>query len=320
MKKENLLISIVVPFYHEEKNVEILYDRLKKSLEKITPCYEFIFVDDGSCDLTFQKLQNLSEKDSRITVIKFSRNFGHHIAITAGLDYASGDYVVMMDGDLQDQPEEIARLYEKILEGYDVVYGERVHKKFSWFRRFLSSSFVRFIQFLIDEPIVINSTIFRIMTRQVVDEVCRLREHHRYIVGLIGWVGFKHAFVSVEHGKRVAGETKYSFYKQLKLAFDAIFSFSDYPLKIISRLGFLFVILSFCMGFYIVLRHIFFQVPVMGWASLITAIFFTSGLNIFLLGIIGEYLGRSYVEIKQRPLYVIEKILNKKENRHKERG
>src|SRR3989338_2716520 len=232
-------ISVIIPLYNEADNIAELHRRLKDALQKdfATFDYEIIFVDDGSSDAIESLLLNLHTQDPKVKVLQFSRNFGHHIAITAGLDYASGDYVVMMDGDLQDQPEEIIKLYRQLKSGYDVVYGERVQKKFSLFRRILSGLFNFLIKRFIDEPIVINSTIFRIMTKQVVESIRLLRERNRYIVGIIGWVGFKHAGVPVEHGKRYKGESKYNLSRQLALAWNAIFSFSSYPLKWIIRLG-----------------------------------------------------------------------------------
>jgi dolichol-phosphate mannosyltransferase len=257
-------------------------------------------------------LKELYSSDDSIKAIRFSRNFGHHIAISAGLDFASGDLVVMMDGDLQDQPEEIKKLYEAIQSGFDVAAGKRIEKKFSWFKRICSSSFVFIIQKLIDQKIIINNTIFRMMRKQVVEEIKKIREENRYIVGIIGWVGFNHAYVPVVHGERFAGKSKYNLRKQFKLAANAIFSFSDYPLRLISRLGFVLVFLSMLSVFYVMAKNILYATPVLGWASLMSALLFLSGMQIMILGILGEYIGRSYIEIKHRPLYVIAQVLEKK--------
>lgn len=304
-------ISFVVPIYNEEENIAELYRRLKQAAVNDFRNFEheIIFVDDGSRDQSFELLENLHAKDRNIKAIQFSRNFGHHIAITAGLDMAAGDFVVMMDGDLQDQPEEILKLYNKLQEGYDVVYAERINKKSGLVNRVLSNLFNMMIRKLIDEPIVINSTIFRIMTKQALESVNLLRERNRYLIGIIGWVGFKHAVQKVEHGKRHAGKSKYNFSKRLSLALSAIFSFSNYPLQLIIKTGLFFVLGSFLVGASIVYKKIFYGVPVLGWSSLISAVLVMGGIQIIILGIIGEYVGRNYIETKNRPLYIVKRYL-----------
>lgn len=306
-------ISIIAPIYNEQETIQELYSRLINALQKDFTefMYEIILVDDGSSDRSAYLLQKLSETDECLKSIIFSRNFGHHIAISAGLDHATGDYVVIMDGDLQDQPESIKVLYDKLQEGFDVVYAERLNKKFGFFKRACSSLFIRFMKSLMQEKIEINTTIFRIMTRQVVAEVKQLRENQRYLVGVIGWVGFKHTSVPVEHGIRKYGTTKYSFFKQLKLACNALFSFSEYPLRLITFLGFVFMCLSFILVSYLVVRYFFQSVSVQGWTSLIATVLFMGGVQLLVLGIMGEYLGRLYIEIKSRPLYVVRHFFNK---------
>ncbi|MBI5127053.1 glycosyltransferase family 2 protein [Candidatus Roizmanbacteria bacterium] len=300
-------ISIVIPFYNERGNVNIIYKRLSVTLRKYFRnfSYEIIAVDDGSQDITLELLKKLRKKDNNIKIIGFSRNFGHHIAITAGLDHAAGDYIVMMDGDLQDQPEEIVNLFNKLKKGYDVVYAVRKNKKFGILKKLSSSLFNYIIKFLINENIIINSTIFRIMTKQVKESIGQLRESNRYIVGLVGWVGFKHGYCFVEHGERSNGKTKYNFFKQLDLAINAITSFSDYPLKIANRVGLLLVMASFVLNIYIIFRKFAYNTPIIGWTSLFSSIILIGGIQIILLGIMGEYLGKNYIESKKRPLYVI---------------
>jgi len=304
-------ISFVIPVYNEEKNIIELYKRLKKvatnDFKEFE--YEIIFVDDGSIDQSGRLLEDLHNQDGSIKVVQFSRNFGHHIAITAGLDMAEGDFVVMMDGDLQDKPEEILRLYDKLQEGYDVVYAERMNKKFSIINRVSSLLFNSLIRRLIDEPIIINSTIFRIMTKQVAENIKLLRERNRYVVGIIGWVGFNHTAQKVEHDKRYAGKSKYSISKRFSLALSAIFSFSNYPLKIIIKIGLSLVLVSFLIGTYIIYKRIFYDVSVLGWSSLIVAVLVIGGIQIMVLGVIGEYVGRNYVEMKNRPMYIVKKYL-----------
>jgi glycosyltransferase involved in cell wall biosynthesis len=305
-------ISIVIPIFNEEETIPELYKRLKSALDRDFKnlTHEIIFIDDGSSDRSIDLLHAISVQDPVVMIIQFSRNFGHHIAVTAGLDCATGDFVVTMDGDLQDQPEEIIKLYHAILAGHDVVAGERKHKKFSFFRRLLSALFVSVIRTLTDKRIIINNTIFRMMTKQVVSEIKKMRELHRYLVGIIGWVGFSHTQVPVEHGKRFAGVSKYPFRKQLKLALDAIISFSDRLLRLISCLGFFLVALSCALICTIIVRKLWYGIPVVGWASLITAILFVGGIQILILGILGEYLGRSYMQAKNRPLYVVREIIS----------
>jgi len=303
-------LSVVIPVYNEEVCIPELHRRLTESLQRDFQGfeYELIFVDDGSRDGSMKLLLDLKARDTRVKVIEFSRNFGHHIAITAGLDYASGDYVVMMDGDLQDKPEEVIKLYQKLYEGFDVVYGERIDKKFSLMKRLNSAVFNWAIRRLIDEPIVINSTIFRIMTKQVVQSMKLLRERNRYVVGVVGWVGFKHAGQPVDHGERFAGETKYHLRQQLTLALNAACSYSTHTLTLITRIGFGFVIASVLLVASILLRKILYNTPVMGWTSLVFMILAVGGMQIIMLGMIGEYVGRNFIEGKNRPLYIIRRV------------
>ena len=303
-------ISVLLPIYNEEETIPELYERLSSVLAKdfLGWAGEIIFVDDGSKDRSALLLQQLAQTDERVKSIIFSRNFGHHIAISAGLDYATGDYVVIMDSDLQDCPEHIILLYKKLCEGYDVVYAQRVNKKFSFFKRATSAFFIYFIKLLIREDIEINTNIFRIMRKQVVDEVKRMREAQRYVVGIIGWVGFRHTSVPIEHGERKYGQTKYPFSRQLRLACNAILSFSEYPLRLITILGFTFMGVSFCLTVYVVGRYFLGSYVVLGWTSLIATVLFMGGIQLSVIGIIGEYLGRLYVEVKKRPLYIVRDI------------
>ncbi len=302
-------LSIVIPVFNEEETISVLADRLENALKKNFAQleHEIIFIDDGSTDRTAQVVEKLFFKSSIYRLIQFSRNFGHHIAVSAGLEHSTGDYVVIMDGDLQDQPEEINKLYSKLQTGYDVVYGWRKEKKFRWTKKISSALFIKIMQFLLNENIEISSSIFRIMTRPVVDAVCALQEKQRYVLGLIGWVGFKHTFVEVKHGERRYGVTKYSFLKQLQLALNAIVSFSQFPLRFITLLGFLFTLFSFLLGCTVIIRYFTTGVAVMGWASTMVAILFVGGVQLCVVGIIGEYVGRIYVEVKNRPLYIVRK-------------
>lgn len=307
----NASISILIPLYNEELVLDQLFGRVFAILEKNFSDYgwEVICIDDGSRDTTYKRLVDFQKLYPVIKIIKFSRNFGHHKAISAGLDYASGDYIVLMDGDLQDQPEEIPALFSKLQKGYDVVYGIRKQKQFSWFKRLRSSLFITVIKWLMDEKIELNTSIFRIIRKSVLDNVVQLREKNRFVLGLIGWVGFKTGSIEVEHGERTKGVTKYSLKKELKLAMDAICAFSDYPLRLISRIGFLLMLISGLFVLGLIARKVFWGIGLMGWTSVMCAILFTSGIHLLLLGVVAEYIGRIYVEVKNRPLYVVQTLV-----------
>jgi polyisoprenyl-phosphate glycosyltransferase len=306
-----MTLSIVIPLFNESECIPELYRRLiitmKKDFKKFS--HEFIFVDDGSSDQTFEVLKKLRTKNKQVKLIRFSRNFGHHNAITAGMDYAKGDYIVLMDGDLQDQPEEIINLYKKLQEGYDIVYAERKNKQFGFVKNFFSYWFNWFIKKLIYDEIVINSTIFRIMTKQVNDNVKQLRESNRYLVGIIGWVGFTHGKQQVIHGARFKGKTKYSFKKQLDLALNAIFAYSRYPLSIIIKIGLFFISLAMLCFIYSLYVFILYTKEVSEMQLIIATILFVGGTQIIIMGIIGEYIGRNYIESKNRPLYIVKDLL-----------
>lgn len=305
-------ISFVVPVFNEEENISEFYQRLKQAIAAnfVGFDYEIIFIDDGSQDSSFKLLEDLYSQDKNVRAIKFSRNFGHHIALTAGLDFAEGDFVVMMDADLQDKPEETIKLWDKLQEGYDVVYAQRINKKFSFWKKTTSRLFNWAINCLVDEKIVINSSIFRIMTRQVVENIRKLREGNRYIIGIIGWVGFKHAFQQVEHGQRFRGRTKYSLRKQSKLALNAIISFSTKPLKIIIKVGFLFVLVPLLLFIYALInKFIYHGSGIGGINAIILVIFIIGGIQMIVLGIVGEYAARAHTESKHRPLYIISQFL-----------
>jgi len=305
-------ISFVIPIFNEEENIAELHTRIKESLKKdfLGFDYEIIIIDDGSTDKSFDILKSLHQSDEKLKAIKFSRNFGHHIAITAGLDHVNGDIVVIMDGDLQDKPEEVIKLWDKMKQGYDVVYGKRERKQFNFFKVICARFFNFIIKRLVDEKIEINSSIFRIMSRQVVENIKTLRENNRYIIGIIGWVGFRHTWQEVEHGERVKGKTKYGFWRQIKLASDAIFSFSTYFIKLTIRLGLLFVFISGLLVVYIIIKKFIFNSPITGWTSIMISILTIGGIQIMILGIIGEYVARIYTESKRRPLYIISEFLD----------
>lgn len=303
-------LSVVVPLKNEESNVPELYRRLIEVLGKHFPGgqFELLFVDDGSTDRTFFLLEEIARNSGALRVLKLSRNFGHHFAITAGLDRAAGEYVVIMDGDLQDLPEAIPDLYAKATQGdgYDLVYAVREERKHPPLKRAMSHLFNWTFSLLTNISIQRNSSIFRIMSRRFVDELNKLREPDRFLTGLMYWVGMRQTWILVKHGERFAGKTKYSFPKMLSLATQSIVSFSLRPLQIASLLGFSFSFFAFVLGIIIIYRKLILNYGLTGWPSLVVIILFFSGVQLFCIGLLGEYVGRTFMAQKNRPLYVVE--------------
>ena len=304
-------ISFVLPVYNEEQVIDDFYLAITKGVEKIIEDYhiEFIFINDGSSDKTEEKLTLLHKKDKRVSIINFSRNFGHQMAITAGIDFASGDAVIVMDSDLQDPPAVALELISKWEEGFDVVYGVRKTRKDSAFKQLTARLFYKLINMLSEVAIPQNAGDFRLMDKKVVAELRKFRERGRFMRGLVSLVGFRQTGVLFDRPNRYAGETKYPFKKMLKLSIDAVTSFSTVPLTLISRLGFIVSGLSFLGILYALLMKFFFpQVTVSGWTLLIIAIFFIGGVQMIMLGIVGTYIGKIYSEVKGRPLYIVSSI------------
>jgi dolichol-phosphate mannosyltransferase len=300
----NPKFSVVIPIYNEEENIPELYRRLTSVMEKLGT-YEIIMVDDGSNDESWELIKEFHEKDPRVKGISFSRNFGHHIAITAGLDHAQGEAVILMDGDLQDPPEEIPKLYEKFKEGYEVVYGIRKKREDSAFKKITSSMFLRMLKKISDVEINLESGIFRIMSKRCVEGMRSIREKSRFLIGLMSWVGFFQTGVEIERHKRHAGKSKYTLFKLFKLAWHGVTSFSYMPLQAATYFGFGVSAISFLMGIYMLYRKLFLGIPILGYASIIVSLFFLGGVILLVLGVIGEYIGRIYTEVQDRPLYVI---------------
>lgn len=296
--------SVIIPIYNEEENVRELHRRLGTVMEKLGT-HEIIFVDDGSSDKSWQIIRELHEKDSRVKGLSFSRNFGHHIAITAGMDHVQGKAIILMDGDLQDPPEEIPKLYRKLKEGYELVYGIRKEKKDSILKRLTSFVFWWFISSFSGINIPRNQTLLRIFDRKILDALNSMRERSRFIHGMIAWTGFKTALQEVEHALRERGKSKYNVIKLFRLAFNAITSFSTFPLRLATYLGLLSAGIGLIYGFYFLYKKIFLGIPVLGYASIIIAVLFIGGVQLLILGIIGEYLGRVYQEVQARPIYVL---------------
>ncbi|OAT72609.1 glycosyltransferase family 2 protein [Parageobacillus thermoglucosidasius] len=298
--------SVVIPVYNEALVIRETYRRLKRVMEQTDGPYELLFVNDGSEDETIDILKELAVKDETIKYVDFSRNFGHQIAITAGMDYASGKAIVIIDADLQDPPELILEMIEKWKEGYDVVYAKRVKRKGeTMFKKVTAYLFYRVLRAATEIDIPVDTGDFRLIDRKVRDQLVYMRERSRFVRGLISWVGFKQTAVEYEREERFAGETKYPLKKMIRFSLDGITSFSYKPLKLASLLGF-FLSASSMLGIIITLYlKLFTHSTVAGWASLLMATLLCNGVMFIMLGVIGEYIGRIYDEVKQRPLYIV---------------
>ena len=304
--------SIVVPVFNEELVIRFTYERLTQVMRGLGEPYELIFVNDGSRDNTYVILDELAEADGSVVVLDFSRNFGHQIAITAGMDYARGQAIVVIDADLQDPPELIADMIAKWREGYDVVYAKRVARKGeTWFKKASASLFYRLLRRLSDIEIPLDTGDFRLIDRQVADQLLAIREKSRFVRGLVSWVGFKQTAVEYVRDERLYGETKYPLKKMIKLSLDGMTSFSTKPLKITSYLGVLSSIAAFIYGLYVLYLRLFTSDTIAGWTSVILIQLFFNGVILLMLGIIGEYVGRIHDESKGRPIYIVRKPRNR---------
>jgi polyisoprenyl-phosphate glycosyltransferase len=301
-------ITVAVPLHNEETGLPELIRRVGLVLDQIPGGpHEMLFVDDGSSDRTMQLLEEFAGRDPRISVISLSRNFGHQAALTAALDHVSGDVTVVLDGDLQDPPETIPVLVEKFLEGYDVVYAQRLRRKEALWLRICFYLFYRLMSSLSDMNLPLDAGEFGLMSRRVVDQLRIMPEHDRYLRGMRSWVGFRQIGIPVERAERFAGQSKYGLLRYLKLASDAIFSFSVIPIRAAAGLGFLAVLLSALFSAYAVVAKLVFHQSPKGFTALLLLITFLSGVLLLFLGIVGEYVGRIYEEVKARPVYVIDK-------------
>ena len=303
------LCSVVVPVFNEEAVLPLLYERLTATLAKAGMDWEIVFVDDGSSDRSWELLQGLQARDERVVALKLSRNFGHQMAVSAGLDHARGDAVVFIDADLQDPPEVILEFIAKFHEGYDVAYGVRQQRLGETvFKRASAALFYRTIRRITSVDIPADTGDFRIVSRRVADALCALPEKHRFIRGLVSWVGFRQIGVPYVRQARAAGETKYPLSKMIRFASDAVTSFSTAPLRFATTAGFFASACAFLFGAYTIVQKLAFGTPVQGWASLIVVISFLGGLQLIALGAIGAYVGRIYEQIKGRPLYILAEV------------
>ena len=305
-------ISVVIPMYGCRKAIPELYSRLSETLKTLTNEYEIIMVNDACPQNSWEEIEKLCARDKRVVGIEMARNFGQMKAITAGMDHSTGKLVVVMDCDLQDAPEEIPRLYAKLQEGYDVVFARRMQRKDPPLRRLVSKCFYKIYSMATDgryDPALAN---FSIMTRQVADAYCSMREIHRAFVMYIKWLGFRHGYIEVEHQARHSGKSSYSLKKRIAMAEEILTSQSDKLVRVIAKLGMLISFFSFLMIIVTVIRYFLLRIP-QGYTSTFAVIFLMGGLILSAIGIVGIYIGNIFMEVKERPLYVVRSILNSHE-------
>jgi len=299
-------ISVIVPCYNEEKTVNLFYEEMSHVASTMDNDFEYIFVDDGSKDKTLELLVELAKKDTRVKYISFSRNFGKESAIYAGFENATGDYVVMMDADLQDPPSLLPEMLRYVTEeGYDSVATRRVTRKGEPpIRSFFARMFYKIINKISNVDIVDGARDYRLMTAQMKDSILSMKEYNRFSKGIFGWIGFNTKWMEYENVERVAGETKWNFWKLFKYSLEGIIAFSTVPLALASLFGIFFCFLSFVMVIFIIVKTLAFGDPVAGWPSLVCILFFISGIQLFCTGVMGQYLSKTYLESKRRPIYI----------------
>lgn len=307
-----VIYSIVIPIYNEEENIREMYRRVVEVMEKLEGETEVILVDDGSSDRSLHFIREIHQRDRRIRYISFARNFGHQIAVTAGLNFVRGKVTIVMDADLQDPPELILDMVEQWRQGYQVVYAQRIsRKKENWFKRFMAYSFYRILRILADVDIPADTGDFCLMDKQVVNVLNSMPERNRYIRGLRAWVGFRQTAVQFERDPRFAGKEKYTFGKSLGLAINGIVSLSKMPLKLATYLGIISATVAILMIFMVLYwRLIDLATPLIGYTLITIALFFLGSVQLLCLGILGEYIGRIYEEVKGRPIYTVKEISN----------
>ena len=299
-------ISIVVPLYNEEKNIRLMHDRLVSSILKITSNFEIIYVNDGSKDNSFLELLKLSNEDERVKYINFSRNFGHQIAVTAGLDYSKGTAVVIIDGDLQDPPEVIPEMYAMYKEGFEVVYGQRLKRKGdNFFKKITAKYFYRILKKITSINIPLDTGDFRLIDQKIVKDLKNMPEQNKFLRGQIAWLGYRQTSVFFERDERKFGETGYPFSKMLKFALDGITGFSDVPLQFVTKTGIFISFISFLVILYAIFSHFILERTITGWTSLIISYMFIGGVQLISVGIIGEYISRINKNVQSRPLYIV---------------
>lgn len=307
---DRILLSLVIPVYNEEDVLPELHRRLADALQALPVPVEMLFVNDGSSDNTLQYLEKLRTGDPRVCILDLSRNFGKEIAMSAGIDYARGDAVVIMDADLQDPPELIPELFAEWRNGFDVVYARRVERKGeSWFKRATAYLFYRFMRRFTDVALPEDTGDFRLLSRRAVEALKELREHHRFMKGLFAWIGYPQKAVPFHRDPRFTGYSKWNYLRLWNFAIEGITSFTIAPLKISTYLGLLTAISALIYAMVVIIKTLIFGDPVKGYPSLMVVILFLGGVQLLSLGIIGEYLGRMFNETKRRPLYIIKNYI-----------
>jgi dolichol-phosphate mannosyltransferase len=307
MKK---LISVVIPIHNESQALPVLFERLNTMSRARGEDFEFIFVNDASRDSSFAILLDLNRRDERVKVANLSRNFGHQIAVTAGVDLSRGDAVVLMDGDLQDPPEVIPQLMDQWYQGYEVVYAVREKRAGeTFFKKITAQVFYRTLRRITGLDLPVDAGDFRLMGSRMVRALKNMREGHRYIRGMVSWAGYKQTGVTFARDSRYGGETKYTFLKMLKFAMDGITSFSDLPLKFASYLGFFSTVIALLLILKVFFSYFVAHTAVPGWASLMVVVLFIGGVQLVVLGIMGEYIGRTHDEVRRRPLYFLDETV-----------
>ena len=302
-------LSVAIPLYNEETTVAELLRRLRAVLDAVPGGpHEVVIVDDGSSDATVERLEAAAREDDRFTIVALSRNFGHQAALTAALDHVSGDATVVMDGDLQDQPEMIPTLLERYHAGFDVVYVRRTRRQEPWWLRLAYHLFYRLLARIADLRLPLDSGDFALLSARVVEALRRTPEYHRYLRGLRAWVGFRQIAVDAERGRRYAGRSKYSLSKLVGLGLNGIFAFSILPLRLAALLGGVAIALSSAFGVYALYAKLVLHRSPQGFTALLLAIVFLSGVNLLFLGVIGEYIGRVYEQVKGRPVYIVRSV------------
>lgn len=299
-------LSIIIPIYNEQGNIDRLINRLKGVVSQLNVECEYIFINDGSKDDSINIIKNLAKIDNSVKFINFSRNFGHQIAVTAGLDNAKGDRIVIIDADLQDPPELIIEMFNKMDEGFEVVYAKRKARKGeSWMKKFTARMFYRILKAITSVNIPVDTGDFRIIDRKIVEVLKQMPEQQKFLRGQISWIGFNQTYVEYERDERNAGKTGYTYIKMIRLALDGITSFSNFPLKFASICGFVVSGIAFLVGLYALYARFISGDYVEGWTSIIISVLFLGGIQLISIGIIGEYISRLSSNVRNRPLYII---------------
>ena len=302
----NTDLTVIIPIFNEEQNIPTLFNRLKDVVSNLGITHEFIFINDGSRDQSLKLIKELAVKDSNVRYINFSRNFGHQIAVTAGIDASKGETIAIIDADLQDPPELIGEMYNKMKEGYEVVYARRKSRAGeSFMKKYTAKMFYRLLAKITSVKIPVDTGDFRIIHRKIVDVLKEMPEQQKYLRGQIAWIGFNQTYIEYDRSERLGGETGYTYKKMMRLALDGITSFSNFPLKFATMAGFVVSGITFLLSLYALYARFVSKNFVPGWTSLILAVLFIGGVQLISIGIIGEYISRLSANVRKRPLYIV---------------